>query len=373
MRADFIMATMDYADRRQRLGLALQEHGVDALLAWSKVSLTYLSGFGEDAHERYLALAIRPDGQTRLICPALSAAQAARAGIEDIRPWRDGEDPLAHFLELAHDWNLRSAILAVDAEMPAHMLLPMQEALPAALFRDGGPILSGLRRVKTPAELSLMRQAGKIADDALQAGLDRLRPGATEREVAVALQEAMASAGGVPTFCIVAAGANGAEPHHLTDSTRIQEGDVVILDFGCDVGGYQSDITRAVCVGPATQRAKDVYRLVWEAHHAGRAAIRPGTEAQALDAAARNVIEIGGFGPQFFHRLGHGIGMQGHEDPNIVAGNTHPLEVGNCFSIEPGIYLEGEFGVRIENIVTVTPDGHESLNAEPSPELLEIQ
>lgn len=363
---------MDFLGRRHRMSEALREHGADAFLAWSEVSLRYLTGFGESAHERFLALALGPGGEMRLICPALSATQAARAGITDLRTWSDGEDPLAHFAELAQDWNLRSSILAVDSELPAHMLLKMQEVLPAALFKDGAEILSSLRRVKAPEELDRMRRAGRMADDALAAGLAVLHPGATERQVADALRSAMKHAGGEPTFCIVAAGANAAEPHHLTDDTPLQSGDVVILDFGCDVEGYQSDITRTVCVGRASEEAKSVYRLVWEAHEAGRAAIRPGVEAQDVDAAARRVIEEAGYGQAFFHRLGHGIGMQGHEAPNLVAGNTHLLEVGNCFSVEPGIYLSGRFGVRIENIVTVTEDGHASLNEEPSPHLLEI-
>jgi Xaa-Pro aminopeptidase len=319
-----------------------------------------------------LTLAIRDTGEVKLICPALSETQARRSGIDQIVAWADGEDPVALFEKMATEWNLQSGILAVDAILPARMLLQIQEALPAALFRNGEDLISQLMSRKEEGELALMRKAGEIADETYIEVLPRIRAGMTERQVGRMLQDGMAERGGKPTFCIVAAGANGAEPHHLTDDSFLQVGDVVILDFGCDYGGYQSDITRTVAVGGASDEAKRVYDIVLRAHQAARAAIRPGVTGEQIDAAARRVIEEAGYGPKFFHRTGHGIGMNGHEQPNIVAGNTQPLEIGNCFSIEPGIYLEGRFGVRIENIVACSADGHESMNDEPSSELVVV-
>jgi Xaa-Pro dipeptidase len=184
-----------------------------------------------------------------------------------------------------------------------------------------------------------------------------------------ALTAEMRRQGGKPAFCIVAAGANGAEPHHLSDDSELKDGDVVVMDFGCTVGGYYSDITRMAAVGRASEKAQEIYGIVLAAHRAGREAIRPGVTAESVDRAARRVIEEAGYGPYFMHRLGHGLGSRGHEEPNLVEGNKHLLEPGNCFSVEPGIYLPGEFGVRIENIVTVTEDGHESFNEEPPDEL----
>ena len=356
-------------ERVSRLAQELRSNGFDAYFCWSPVSMTYLFGFGEGAGERFLTLAVRSDGSVRAICPALSATQVRRSGIADVRPWKDGEDPLAHFCDLIDDWGLRNARLAVDDELPAHMLLAIQKALPSASFMHGSALLSTLMRIKDSHELDLMRQAAKIADDSLAAGLAALKEGATELDVEEALTSEMRRRGGKPAFCIVAAGANGAEPHHLSDETVLKRGDVVVLDFGCTVGGYYSDITRMAAVGEASDEAKATYRLVREAHMAGRNAIRPGVAAEQIDAAARKVIDAAGHGELFMHRLGHGIGMKGHEDPNMVAGNKHALEVGNCFSIEPGIYFPGRFGVRIENIVTVTENGHESFNAEPSEEL----
>lgn len=356
-------------DRIGRLAAELKSAGLDAFFAWSPVTMEYLHGYGEGAGERFLTLAVNAEGSVRMICPALSETQARRAGIDDVRSWRDGEDPVEHFRELASDWNLRSAIVGVDDELPAQMLLRMQEALPAALFKTGSRVTSALMRVKEERELEWMRKAARIADDSLAAGLAALRAGATEAQVADALTEEMRRRGGKPAFCIVAAGANGAEPHHLSDDTVIQKGDVVVMDFGCTVEGYYSDITRMAAVGEASDEANRIYDIVLASHKAARDAIRPGVSAESIDAAARRVIDDAGYGEFFMHRLGHGIGMRGHEDPNMVEGNSHNLEVGNCFSVEPGIYLEGKFGVRIENIVYVTAEGHESFNDEPSAKL----
>lgn len=366
------MAAATGTGRVEKLARVLAEESVDAFFAWSPVTMDYLHGFAEGSHERFLTLAVHRDGRCALICPGLSREQASRAGIKDIRPWNDGESPLALFAGLAAEWSLKSAVLALDDEMPAHMVLAMQETLPAALFRTGSSMTGRLTRVKEPGELDLMRRAGRIADDSLAAALAILKPGVTELELEAALTEEMKRRGGKPTFCIAAAGSGGAEPHHLSEAVAVKDGDVVVLDFGCEVDGYQSDITRTVCCGKAPEEAHHVYAVVLEAHRAARMAIRAGVPAQEIDRAARSVIEKAGYGPQFMHRTGHGIGMRVHETPYIVEGNDAPLEAGNCFSVEPGIYLAGRFGVRLENIVACTQAGHESLNAEPPPTLLEL-
>jgi Xaa-Pro dipeptidase len=358
--------------RISRLASALQEASIDAFFAWSTTTMGYLAGFGESAHERFLVFAINAEGDTCMICPALSEQQVRRAGITNIHTWSDNQNPLVLFQELADRWELRSAILAVDDEMSARQLLQMQGVLPAALFQAGQPVLSTLMRKKDAKELDTMRRAAKIADDAYAAGLKAIHVGAKESEVSEALSSEMRRLGGVPTFSIIGAGANGAEPHHLTDSTVIKDGDVIVMDFGCDLEGYQSDITRCACCGKASDEAKKVYDVVLRAHMAARAAIKPGVEAQSIDKAARDVISMAGYGEFFVHRTGHGIGMHGHEEPYIVAGNETKLEEGDCFSIEPGIYLPGRFGIRIENIVTVTAGGHESQNVEPADKLVEI-
>lgn len=325
----------------------------------------YLTGFFEGGGERFLLLAVRSTGEMRMICPSLSSGQAQRCGIPDARAWRDGEDPMKHFRDLAKDWDLRSARIAVDDDLPAAMLLAMQGALPAALFVPGQVILGAIMRKKDAYELSLLRKAGSIADAAYERILPQIRVGMKEIELDGLIMGEMQRLGGKPSFCIVAAGANSAEPHHLSDDTPLRDGDIVILDFGCSVQGYQSDITRTVALGQPDPEAKRVYDIVHASHMAGRAAAGPGVPAQEVDRAARKVIWDAGFGEYFMHRTGHGIGLRGHEEPFIIEGNDRPLEPGDCFSVEPGIYLPGRFGVRIENIVTITETGSESLNAEP--------
>lgn len=356
-------------ERLPRLAQALSDDGFDAYLACTPITMGYLAGLFEDGHERLLLMAIRADGQMRLICPALTANQAKRVGIQDVRPWADGEDPLLHVADLAEDWGLKAGRIAVDNEMRADILLSLQDALPAALFKAGDEIISQLTRRKDGLELELMQRAANIADEAYRQVKPRIKAGQTEVEVGRMLSDAMADLGGKPTFAIVAAGANGAEPHHLSDDTVLKKGNVVILDFGCDVGGYQSDITRVVAIGDASEKAQEVYRIVYRAHMAGREAAKAGATAGSVDAVTRKVIEDAGYGAYFVHRTGHGIGMRGHESPNITPGSDFVLEPGNCFSIEPGIYLPGEFGVRIENIAVSREGDCYSFNEDPSPEL----
>lgn len=353
-------------NRVARLAECLKEEGVDAYFAQTPTSLGYLQGFQEDAHERFMALGINSKGDVVLISPALSATQAKRAGVTDVRTWTDSESPLALFEKLAEEWNLRASVIAVDNQMPAKMLLDMQSTLPAALFKAGQSLLGQLIRRKDAQELALMRQSAKIADSVWTELQGFIRPGLTESDVDDWIRQQFRDRGAEPTFCIVASGPGGAEPHHLSDSTVLKSGDVVVTDFGASYKGYQSDITRMVALGHASQKAQDVYKIVYDAHMTGRQAVKAGVSGAEVDASARKVIDDAGFGPYFFHRLGHGIGMSIHEEPYVAASNSAPLEPGNCFSIEPGIYLAGEFGIRIENIVTCTEDGHESFNAEPS-------
>lgn len=319
-----------------------------------------------------LVMLIRPEGEPAMIVPSLSRTHAEKTGINDIRDWKDGEDAGALFESLALEWGLRTAVVGVDDEIPAAILLRMQTALPAALFKPAGDVMAEARKSKDKSELAAMKRAAEIAEAAFDAVVPSIRDGMTEREVAFLLQMEMLKHGGQPTFCIVAAGPNGAEPHHTSDDTPLRPGDVVVIDWGCQAEHYLSDITRTIAIGNATDEARGVYRVVYESHHAGRNAIQPGVPCQEVDRAARKVIESAGYGERFVHRTGHGIGMMGHEPPMIVEGNAAPLVVGQCFSVEPGIYLPGRFGVRIENIVAVTESGHRSLNAEPPPELIVV-
>jgi Xaa-Pro aminopeptidase len=343
--------------------------GADALFSQQPLHNGYLADFWEDGHERLLLFAISRTGETQLICPALSVNQARRVGIEAIASWTDSEDPYALVRQLADRWDLRTGVILVDHEMPSGMLLRLQDALPTALFRTAEPLLSALMRKKQAHELEKMREAARIADETFESLPAVVVPGASEREIDAAIRAGMKRRGGEPTFCIVGIGPGGAEPHHLLGDAIVREGDVVLMDFGCAFARYQSDITRVIAIGEPDPEAKAVYEIVYAAHVAGLAAVRPGVTAGEVDAATRKVIDDAGYGPLFVHRTGHGIGMRGHEAPYIMAGSDVGLEEGDCFSIEPGVYLEGRFGIRLETIVTVTQDGCENLNAPISPTL----
>jgi Xaa-Pro aminopeptidase len=278
---------------------------------------------------------------------------------------------MAHFRQLVADWGLEGQGVAIDDEMPAQYLLPIQNELKAR-FSQGFHLIADLMRCKEPQEIERLYRAAQIADEAYDEVRPRIRAGMTEWEVMQMLTRAMQDRGGLVGFCIVAAGANGAEPHHYTDRTVIQKGDVLIMDFGCVFEGYYSDITRTVCVGPATDEQKKVYETVYRAHMAARAAAVAGVSGQDVDRAARKVIVEAGYGEFFTHRTGHGLGLRIHEHPNMVEGNTEPLQEGNVFSDEPGIYLPGRFGVRIENILHIADGKAKSFNAEPSSTLAEL-
>jgi len=362
-----------YAQRIQKLQNALGEQGIDAYFASTPTTMGYLAGFHEGGGERMMLLGIAPGREAEMLVPALSHTQATDStGLSHITTWSDGEDPGVPFQAWAERWGLRTGVMAVDDEMIGTYLLRMQEALPAGLFKLGTSIMEACRGRKEPEEIAALRRAGAAVDKAYAAGLAAFRPGVKEREIQLAIRDATLAQGLDASFGIVATGANGARPHHLTSDAVVQPGDVVVMDFGATADGYQADITRMACLGTAEEEAKKVYRIVRDAHYAARDAAKPGVAAQEVDRAARKVIADAGYGQYFCHRTGHGIGLQVHEAPYIVEGNETILREGHSFTVEPGVYLPGRFGVRIENVVTITANGCESLNAEPEQELREL-
>lgn len=349
--------------RRERLLSAMRQNDLDALFLTTAHRLGYAAGLFEDGHERLLLLALRANGDMRLICPALSENQARRVGLTEIDAWTDDDRPADAFARLANDWDLRTSVIAVEGPQRSDHLLMMQDRLPAALFRSGEPVLSSVMRKKDAAEIHALREAGRLVDEVWDDAHKSIRVGQTEREVQAELQRRILAKGGKLTFCILASGPASAEPHHLTDDRRLESGDVVIVDFGCELDHYQADITRTIGLGSVEEEAKEVYRIVYRAHHAAMAKAAPGATGTEVDAAARSVIAEAGYGQYFIHRTGHGIGLSGHEEPNMASTNHLPLEEGDAFSIEPGIYVPGRWGVRLENIVTCAKEGALSLNA----------
>lgn len=359
--------------RVARLAERLSAEGVDALFAWSPNVVGYLANFWEHPHRRFAAFGVNADGRSCAIVPALGKTSAEEAGIEDVRPWTDDEDPLEVFGEVAEEWGLRSGIIGVDEDMPSRMLLAMQGRLPAALFRGGDPLIASVMRHKEPFEIELLEEVARRTDEVWEEIRPRLRPGRTEADVARELRELMRERGVEPSFTIVGSGPSSAKPHHASGPRELAEGEVLLLDFGGTFERYGSDITRMVHLGPAPERVKEAYRAVLAAHVAAYEGIRPGetTGAQA-DALARNALATAGLAEFFVHRLGHGIGLNEHENPYLVGTNHDPLQVGDAFTIEPGVYFPNEFGIRLENTYVLEADGPRSLNAIIPSEIIEL-
>ena len=337
-------------NRITRIAEALDRDNVDCALLSSASMMGYAHNFFEGGHERLLLLAIKADGQCALIAPALSVSQARRHEIEDIRPWSDGEDSLDLFKNLCGEWDLRTAVIAVDPEMRADILLQLQNSVPSAMFHSADKWIAPLMARKDETEIQKLRKAAQVVEEVYADILPTIRVGESESQVAGRLQSMVLSKGAGLNFCIVATGPASAEPHHLSDERPIRTGDVLLMDFGCELDHYQADITRVVSMGPASEQVQAIYSTVRAAHNNAVDAIRPGVTGAQIDDAARNVIDSKGYGKFFTHRTGHGIGIRGHESPNMSPDNDQPLEPGHTFSIEPGVYLPGDFGIRLENI-----------------------
>ena len=361
-----------YEKRLSRVRTAMHENGLDTLILTPGAAMRYLSGFSEPG-SRFLALVVPDDQPWLFVSPALNAGQARAnpAGVADIRVWDDAQGWETLLGQLSKELMLDIGIAGLDDDMPARFTLKLQELMPTALFRPAGMALSGLRAVKDALELAALQRAADATDALIPVAFDACRVGVSETEISLAIKEAIARGGHEDSFApIVGAGPNGASPHHNTGKTTVKTGDMVILDFGAMTDGYHGDITRTVAVSEATDEARRVYDTVYRAYQAGVAAVRPGATAHDVDAAARRVITEAGYGEFFIHRTGHGIGLDDHEAPYMLSGNYTPLLPGHCFSVEPGIYLPGQFGVRLENILTVQDDGTARVfNAAIPPEL----
>jgi len=361
------------ASRKARLASVRQrmvESGVDVLMLSLGADLPWLTGYLAMPLERLTVLVLRQDGEAVLLVPELEAARVPRTGdLFELRPWSELENPV----------EISSGIVGLDRKVTvgisdrawATSLLSLQKSLPRATWIPASRVTSDLRAVKDDFEIASLRAASAAADRValeLQAGELRLS-GRTEAEVSDDIAARLVAEGHeTVNFAIVGSGPNGASPHHDAGERVIGRGDVVVCDFGGALAldgdvGYCSDITRTVAIGePFDPDILRYYEVLKRAQQAGVDAVKPGVSAESVDIATRNVIEDAGLGEYFIHRTGHGIGIEEHEDPYIVLGNEVILEPGHSFSIEPGIYVSGRFGMRLEDIVVVRDDGAESLN-----------
>jgi Xaa-Pro aminopeptidase len=339
--------------------------GADVLLVSPGADLRYLTGYQALPLERLTCLVVPVTGEPFLVVPRLEqpAAQASPAGGLGIEIVGFDETDDAYAL-IAGRLPTGTARFAVDNHMWAEKLLAFQNALPGAEAVLAGDALAELRMRKTPAEIAALRRAGGAIDRVHRRIGEWLVPGRTEREVARDIADAMTEAGHVRVdFVIVGSGPNGASPHHEVSDRVIRTGDPVVIDIGgATAEGYCSDSTRTYAVGEPPAAFRELYEVLLRAQTAQTEAVRPGITAQQLDAVGRDIITAAGYGEHFIHRTGHGIGLDTHEEPYIVAGSDRPLEPGMAFSVEPGIYLPGTFGARIEDIVVCTESGGERLN-----------
>jgi Xaa-Pro aminopeptidase len=351
------------AGRLGKAAAAAAAAGLDALLLTPGPDLRYVSGYDAPQLERLTCLAVPAHGDPFLLVPRLElaaaeAAPATRAGL-DIIPWDETDDPYA----LLAGRLGRVGAVGLSDRMWALMVLRLRAALPAARQALASAALRDLRARKSAPEVAALLAAGAAIDQVHAQVPGWLRPGRAERDVAADIAAAIIDSGHVRAdFTIVGSGPNAASPHHTAGGRVLQPGDAVVVDIGGTMPtGYCSDCTRTYVIGEPEDEFAAYYRVLRDAQEAACAAVRPGVPAEAVDAAAREPITAAGYGAYFVHRTGHGIGLESHEDPYIVAGNAEPLVAGNAFSVEPGIY-PGRDGARIEDIVVCTRDGCQRLN-----------
>jgi Xaa-Pro aminopeptidase len=366
MGADLADSGLYPASRLDRAAAAAAEAGLAALLLTPGPDLRYLTGYDAHQLERLTCLAVPAPagGPPFLVVPRLElpAAQASPAGTMELEiiPWDETDDPYAL---VAKRLGTQPGAVGLSDRMWALMVLRFRGALPGARQELASTALRGMRIRKTPAEVAALREAGEAIDRVHARVPEWLRPGRTERQIAADIADAIIGEGHSRVdFTIVGSGPNAASPHHEVSDRVLQDGDAVVVDIGGTMpSGYCSDCTRTYVIGEPPAEFSAYYRVLRDAQQAAFAAAAPGVSAEAVDAAARQPIAAAGYGEYFVHRTGHGIGLETHEDPYIVSGNTESLAPGMAFSIEPGIY-PGPHGARIEDIVVCTEQGCERLN-----------
>jgi Xaa-Pro aminopeptidase len=359
-----LFAASTHRRRLKRAATAASESGIDVLLITPSPDYAYLLGYSAPALERLTCLVIPVDGRPVLVLPRLEEP-LARHGLGDlvddleIVAWDETDDPIRAVQALVGP----ARRVAVQDQMWARFALRLRAALDPAELVPAGSTMGELRRNKDAEEVDRLRSAAAAADRAMVATTTEPLSGRTEAEVARAIREMLIAEGHDQAgFAIVASGPNSASPHHEAGDRTIGPGDAIVLDIGGSMAGYASDTSRTAFVGEPPAEFVQLYAVLREAQAAACDAVRPGMPAAEIDAIARNIITDGGYGEAFVHRTGHGIGMETHEEPYIVASNPEPLVAGDTFSVEPGIYVRDTWGARIEDIVVCTEDGAERLN-----------
>jgi Xaa-Pro dipeptidase len=340
----------------------LEKVGIDAVILFPGPNIGYFTGFKIGPSERLAAAIIPQRGEPWFIVNKLEEE------LRGLKPWfnkkviwQEHEDPIKLLVSTLKDNELGSATIGIPEDAPWVWVNAIKALLPNSKFVDASISLGYTRMVKTAQELGWMRKSCEIADKALENGFSKMKTGMTEQELSTTILAEINSLGGGQTFIGVLFGENAALPHGGPAGRRLKPGDCVLVDMGCTFNGYWSDLTRTAFYGEPKEKHRIIYETVLEANQAAFKAIKPGVTCESVDYAARKVIEDAGFGEYFIHRLGHGIGIQVHEHPYIVRNNKMKIATGMTFSDEPGIYIVGEVGVRIEDTVVCNETGAETL------------
>ncbi|MCB8985011.1 MAG: aminopeptidase P family protein [Ardenticatenaceae bacterium] len=354
--------------RLTRLQQEMTTRGLDGIVLMPGPNQVYISGMHTHVSERPILLFLPANDTPAVIIPGLEAMKAKDAGVaaERIFAWTDEEWFEGAFARAAEVLGLDGAHWGVEAlYMRVLELEALQKVAPSLRTSHAEPAIMALRAVKDANELATMERAVAIAERAIERLLPLIKIGQTEKQVANMLTNLLYEEGAdtMAFSPIVSTGPNGASPHAVPTDRALADGDFLVVDWGAYVDGYPSDITRTFAVGHIDPEMARIYEVVQLANQQGKLAAKPGTTGEAVDHAAREVIEDAGYGKYFIHRTGHGLGLEVHESPSMVAGNREPLAAGNVFTVEPGIYLPGRGGVRIEDDVVVTADGHRSLTS----------
>ena len=351
---------MSFDRRLKEARRLLAAEDLDGMLLSVGADLPYFTGYEAMQTERLTMLVVQTDGEASLFIPELEAPRVERRGdLFEIRPWSETEDPVGLVTNELAGWGRG----LIGDHTWATFAIGIQERVPALKLGRASDITRELRMRKDSAEIEALRSAGQAADRVVARLREERFSGRTEREMSRLIADMTVEEGHeVAAFGIVAGGPNGASPHHESGDRVIEAGDAVVVDFGGRFDGYFSDTTRNFLVGNPPDGYEQAFEVLLAAQKAACAAVKPGVSAESIDAAARDVIGDAGYGEYFIHRTGHGIGLEVHEHPYIVEGNSLVLEEGMTFSIEPGIYIPGEFGIRIEDIAAVANDGIERLN-----------
>lgn len=357
-------------NRLDRLTQWLKEKELDFAFIHSPSNVFYLTDFQCTPHERLLGLVIFPEKEPFLVCPKLEADRARKSGWSgEIVANSDTDDPWENIRQAFQRRGIREARSAAveKSELSLARAEKLQHVFPATTFIDTEEILGELRLVKDESEMKRMREAAHLADAAVQIGVEAICEGKTEMEILAEIEYGMKKKGvsAMAFSTMVLTGDNAAQPHGIPGNRQVQKGDFVLFDLGVVVDGYCSDITRTVAFDHVDDEKRKIYNTVLQAQEAAVAAGKPGTRIGDLDRIAREIIQVAGYGEFFTHRIGHGLGIETHEAPSMSENNQGLLKQGMVYTIEPGIYVPGSAGVRIEDDVYITKDGHECLTKYP--------